>query len=122
MVYGPFGRPLNLQAEVGLAYWHAKRSSSSSSVWQLTATPMLRYWVSERWYLEAGIGPSVFSSVKFAGKRMGTAFQFADQVGVGVRITDNQRLSLRYSHYSNASIKKPNPGLDLLQLSYTFNF
>ncbi len=83
---------------------------------------MLRYWVSERWYLEAGIGPSVFSSVKFAGKRMGTAFQFADQVGVGVRITDNQRLSLRYSHYSNASIKKPNPGLDLLQLSYTFNF
>lgn len=117
-----FNRKLDLDAEVGLAYWHANSSSSASSVWQITATPMLRYWFTDRWFAEAGIGPSVFFSVKFADRDIGSNFQFADQIGVGLRLSEKQRLSLRYSHYSNAGVKKPNPGLDLIQLNYTYLF
>ena len=117
-----FNRKLDLNAEASVAYWHADGGKAGSSVWQVTATPMLRYWFTERWYMEGGIGPSMFVSVKFADLDLGSNFQFADQIGVGVKLSDKHRVSLRYSHYSNAGFKKPNPGLDLIQLNYTYLF
>ena len=37
-------------------------------------------------------------------------------------LTHNSKLSLRYAHFSNASIKTPNPGLDIVELGYTYRF
>ncbi|EJO32063.1 acyloxyacyl hydrolase [Achromobacter marplatensis] len=118
---GNWGR-LDLTPELGASYWWADGSRSPGHVWQLNAIPMFRWWTGERFYLEAGIGATVFSSTRFANENISTAFQFGDHVGMGFLLTPNNRIGVRYSHFSNASIKRPNPGLDLVQLTYTYQF
>ncbi|MFT0850097.1 acyloxyacyl hydrolase [Achromobacter sp. F4_2707] len=116
------GSRLDLVGELGVAYWHANGSRTPSSVWQLSAIPFLRWTWADRYYIEAGIGATVFSRTRFANKDMSTAFQFGDHIGVGMHVTNNSRVSLRYSHFSNAGIKRPNPGLDILQLNYSYQY
>lgn len=113
---------IDLNGEFGAAYWKANGSRSPSNVWQFNAIPMFRWWMGERFYVEAGIGATAFTHTRFADENISTAFQFGDHVGLGFLVTPNNRLGLRYSHFSNASIKRPNPGLDVLQLTYTYQF
>lgn len=116
------GSRLDLVGELGVAYWHADGSRKPGSAWQLSAVPFLRWTWSDRYYLEAGIGATVFSRTTFADKNISTAFQFGDHIGLGMHVTDNSRLSLRYSHFSNAGIKRPNPGLNVVQLTYSYQY
>ena len=116
-----YGR-LDLVGELGVAYWHANGGLSPSHAWQLSAIPFLRWTWADRYYLEAGVGPTVFSRTKFADRNISTAFQFGDHIGVGAHISDSSRVTLRLSHFSNASIKKPNRGLNVLQLMYTYQY
>jgi len=111
---------LDLGAELGVSYWKAEHGKPDS-MWQLSATPMLRWWPSDAFYAEIGIGATVLSRTHFAGHDLSTAYQFGDHVGVGT-VIGAHRIGLRYSHFSNAGLKKPNPGLDLLQLTYTYQF
>ncbi|CAM4362894.1 Lipid A deacylase [Bordetella tumbae] len=113
---------IDLNGEFGAAYWSANGSRDPSHVWQFNAIPMFRWWMSDRFYVEAGIGATLFTHTRFADENISTAYQFGDHVGLGFLVTPNNRLGLRYSHFSNASIKRPNPGLDVLQLTYTYQF
>lgn len=112
---------LNLSVELGLSYWKSEWRNPAS-LWQISAIPILRWWPRETVYLEAGIGPTVVSRSEFAGRELSTRFQFGSYVGGGVLIDRTQRLGVRYSHYSNADIKTPNPGLDVVQLTYMYMF
>ncbi len=116
------GSRLDLVGELGAAYWRADGSRDPGSVWQLSATPLLRWTWSDRYYLEAGVGATVFSHASFADKNLSTAFQFGDHIGIGMHLSQDSRLSLRFSHYSNAGIKRPNPGLNILQLNYSHQY
>lgn len=116
------GSRLDLVGELGAAYWHANGSRDPGSVWQLSAIPFLRWTWAERYYVEAGIGATVFSRTTFADKDISTAFQFGDHIGVGMLLTPRSRLGLRFSHFSNAGIKSPNPGLNILQLNYSLQY
>lgn len=116
------GSRLDLLGELGVAYWHASGSRDPNSVWQFSATPLLRWTWADRYYIEAGVGANVFSGTRFADKTISTAFQFGDHIGVGMHLNQSSRLSLRYSHYSNAGIKRPNPGLNVLQLNYSYQY
>ncbi len=118
---GNWGR-IDLTGDLGVSYWWADGSRSPSSMWQVSATPFFRWWLGDSFFFEAGVGPSAFSKTRFADKNISTAFQFADQVGLGYQISPSNRVSLRYSHFSNASIKRPNPGLDVTELTYTYSF
>ncbi|TAL79108.1 MAG: acyloxyacyl hydrolase [Burkholderiaceae bacterium] len=117
---GDWGR-LNLSVELGLSYWKSWRGDPDS-MWQVSAIPILRWWPRETIYLEAGVGPTVLSRSEFAGRELSTRFQFGSYVGGGILIHGTQRLGIRYSHYSNADIKTPNPGLDVVQLAYMYMF
>jgi lipid A 3-O-deacylase len=79
---------------------------------------------SESWgrLVEAGIGATAFTSTRFANKSISTAFQLGDHAGLGFLVAPNQRLGIRYSHFSNADMKKPNPGLDVVQMTYSYQF
>jgi len=116
------GGRLDAVGEFAVAYWSANSSRHPGNLWQFSATPFLRWWTGEKFFIELGIGANGFSRTRFADKVISTAFQFGDHVGVGWQITGNSRLGLRYSHFSNAGIKKPNPGLDILQLNYLYQF
>ncbi len=117
---GSWGR-LDLGAELGVSYWDAQ-SGHPDSMWQLSATPMLRWWPTEFFYAEIGVGVTGLSRTHFAGRDLGSAFQFGNHAGVGVLINDAHRIGLRYSHFSNAGLKEPNPGLDMVQLIYTYRY
>lgn len=118
---GNWGR-LDLVGELGAAYWHADGARSPSSVWQLNAIPLLRWTLQERYYLEVGSGPTLFSRTRFADKTLSTAFQFGSHIGAGVMLSHSSSLGVRLSHFSNADIKKPNPGLDVIQVLYTYRY
>lgn len=116
------GSRLALVGELGVAYWNASGSRSPDSMTQLSAIPFLRWSVGERFYLEAGVGPTFLSRTRFADKKLSTSLQFGDHLGVGAYVTDNSRVGLRVSHFSNASIKRPNAGLNIVQLLYSYEY
>lgn len=68
------------------------------------------------------MGANLFSRSLFADINIGTKFQFGEHVGIGAYIGKNSRLGLRYSHYSNAGIKNPNPGLDVVQVLFSHQY
>lgn len=67
-------------------------------------------------YAEIGLGAAALSHVSLGSKRFSTGFQFTEQVGLGVEFPGGWFAGWRYSHYSNASIKTPNDGLDFHQI------
>lgn len=75
-------------------------------------------------YIEGGIGISLLSDKMISGRDLSTYFQFEDRIGVGLRFgrTHIHDLNIRYMHYSNASIKQPNDGIDMLMVSYSCSF
>lgn len=90
--------------------------------------PILNFWDSpnkERdWYWQFGVGLSYFDSKRQDPVEFSSRGQFATVFGLGYRL-DKQakhRLTLRYNHYSNAYIKRPNQGLDTFSLDWHFRF
>lgn len=73
-------------------------------------------------YAELGLGGALFGRDDLGGKRFSTSFQFSEHVGLGVRFAGGWLVGWRYSHYSNANIRLPNPGLDLQQLTVGVEF
>lgn len=76
-------------------------------------------------FLEGGIGATVASKrYVTVNKEFSTTFNFASHVGLGMNFGDQRRheVSVRVQHLSNASIKKPNPGENFVQLRYGYHF
>lgn len=76
-------------------------------------------------YAELSVGPSVLSHKMLGHRNLGSAFEFQDLLGLGLRFGDQKQfeLSCHYLHYSNAGIAKPNQGIDvkgLISLTYRF--
>lgn len=71
-------------------------------------------------YLEMGVGFSWLSETQIQGRMLSLHFQFEDKGGLGVRFGNKQQydLAIRAYHYSNASIKRPNSGVNLAMLSF----
>ncbi|WP_425258820.1 acyloxyacyl hydrolase [Rubrivivax sp. RP6-9] len=114
-------------------YWEASfgrwasdlEDGRGSTAWvtQLGVTPALR-WSPDgaRWFLEGGIGANLLLPIyRSKDKRFSTRFNFGDHLAVGWRLGQRHEheLALRIQHYSNAGIRRPNPGEDFLQLRYT---
>ena len=70
-------------------------------------------------YLEAGIGVALFSHTEVEGNRLGTAFQFEDRVGFGLRFAGGHEVGIRATHYSNAGISSTNDVVESYALHYT---
>lgn len=72
-------------------------------------------------YVEAGIGAALLSDDQIAGRQLSTAFQFEDRIGVGFR-SDKLDLHVRFMHYSNADIAKPNDGMDMAVVGLAYKY
>ena len=75
-------------------------------------------------YIEAGVGVALISDTQIGRRQLSTTFHFEDRIGVGLRLGEQLRhdVNLRFIHYSNADIKKPNDGIDIFLLSYGYAF
>ncbi|MBU6440009.1 MAG: acyloxyacyl hydrolase [Betaproteobacteria bacterium] len=101
-VFGPAGKP-------GAPLWH------------VGLTPFLRWWFTQDTAVEAGIGANFFSGTYIGSKTISTSYQFGDSLGLFHRIQGSPwGVGLRFTHYSNADIKRPNPGQNYLQLRLSY--
>ncbi|NVK56866.1 MAG: acyloxyacyl hydrolase [Alteromonadaceae bacterium] len=77
-------------------------------------------------FLEAGIGVSVVSDQHFAGKDIGSHYQFEDKLGLIVALKESESIqhnfAMRFIHYSNGGLNDDNPGLDFINLAYIAYF
>jgi|GEM_PF-2928548 len=78
------------------------------------------YWNSNPIYVEAGIGLAILDEKKFVGQRTGANYLFENRLGLAYYFGKKNKYSitLRYFHYSNAGLRRPNPGFNFLGLSY----
>ncbi len=114
--------------EISIGRWNAD-SPPQGGGWftHLGVTPVLRwnFGAGERWFAELGIGANLLAPIyENDDKRFSTTFNFGDHLAIGRRFGEAAQhgLALRVQHFSNASIRKPNPGENFLQLHYSRQF
>jgi hypothetical protein len=120
------GGRLSSYVEASVARWSVENPQGgrdTAAVTQIGFTPVLRWQpAASPWFAEAGIGLNLIGPTYRAGrKRFSTAFNFGDHLAVGRQFGDGNRqeVALRLQHFSNAGIKKPNPGEDFVQLRWS---
>lgn len=120
-----FSHPLRLYWELALGRWRADawHGMPAEGATRLGVTPVLRVpGASGRLFFEAGIGLNVISPhYRSDDERFSTHFNFGDHLGVGLAFGPGlaHELALRVQHFSNATIKKPNPGANFIELRYS---
>ena len=105
-----------------LAFSHLKYNQDDLQ--SMSFTPVFIYYFNTEHlkpYLFGGIGLSYLSEKKVATREFSTHFQFEDRIGLGLAY-DTFNIELGYFHYSNASIKKPNDGMDIGMLNIFYKF
>jgi lipid A 3-O-deacylase len=114
--------------DASVGQWHNGnvRPGQNSNITDLGFTPVFRLQPNSLAgpYVEAGIGLHLLSHTQIGDKRLSTAFQFGDHVGFGYRFGAKSAFDLGYyfEHHSNASIKRPNPGINFHEVRLQYHF
>lgn len=104
--------------DAGVTHWDADKGESNNS---LSFAPVFRYEFGGKYikpFIDVGIGVSVFEHLNVEDKKFGTAFNFEDRLGAGLRFGNGQEVALRVTHYSNGGIREPNGGVEAYSLNY----
>ena len=130
--YGPSVRDgaLSFYWDFFLGQWYAEEPSrlGHHSYTQIGAIANWRYRFSggaSPWFVEAGIGGTVLDGIyRTPNREFSTAFQFTEQLGFGRSFgpRGEHELSVRLQHFSNADIKRPNPGENFVRVRYLYRF
>ena len=127
---------LKVQLESSYGMWDGPTrpdlaSHRPTDLYAFTSGPILRWQRLEPFpfgkispYAELGVGLSWLSQREIQGRMLSLHFQFEDKGGVGVRFGRHQQydFAMRAYHYSNASIKRPNSGVNLFMASFGYWF
>jgi len=114
----------NMFVEISANVWEYGAQNQRDVNVAFSLSPVFTYPISSieniPIYVELGIGISLLTDTTFAGKDVSTHLQFEDRLGLifPLNAEGNHHISVRYLHYSNAGIRKPNPGLDFFSISY----
>ncbi len=120
---------VDLYWEVSVNFWEYGANNQHDTNYVLALSPVLSSQFTSianqyplKW--EFGIGISMVDDTQFAGKDIGSHYQFEDRLGLVMQMGDNyqQSVALRYMHYSNGGLNDKNPGVDFLNLSYAYHF
>lgn len=114
--------------ETSAAFWHGSHgpNGGNDKLHLFTTGPVLRWHQLKPSkfhilpYIEAGVGASWLSRHEIGGRKLSLHFQFEDNVGVGFRFGKNYEFDITYRlfHYSNASLKRPNSGVNIQMLNF----
>ena len=99
------GRPTNLNEGAAVAHLRLQRSNGRFGP-----------------YAEVGFGLAALNHVGLGGKDYSTGFQFTERIGAGLTFPHGWSVGWQYAHYSNASIKTPNDGIDMQQIVIGVSF
>jgi len=123
-----WGGELRGHWDINLSRWSFDGVAGYNSINVLGITPTLRLRPNQgrsAWFWEAGIGGTLADDrYRTTHKEFSTTFNFASHIGLGVNFGARREheVSVRVQHVSNASIKRPNPGENFVQLRYGFHF
>lgn len=119
-----YSKNMSIYFESSINLWKYGVQNRHDTNFVLAISPVFQYPIGAinnfEMFAEFGIGLSLLNDTKFAGKNVSTHYQFEDRLGIMTRFGKNNanQISLRYFHYSNGGLKKPNPGLDFISFSY----
>ena len=116
---------VDLYWEMSVNFWEFGEDNSHETNYAIAISPVFSWHVGQLWNkyplrAEFGIGVSLVDDTRFAGKDIGSHYQFEDRLGLTVEFGEENEnsLSLRYMHYSNGGLNDKNPGMDFLVVSY----
>lgn len=114
--------------EVFVSTWRARLDEGHRLHTQVGAIATLRYRFANGvspWFADAGLGISVLDrQYRAQGREFSSRFQFTEILGVGrsFGMRGEHELSVRVQHFSNAGVRKPNPGENFVRLRYLYRF
>jgi hypothetical protein len=115
--------------DVSLAQWHGSRfrdqPGRSQDVTLVGITPVLRWQANNGTglYLEAGVGAHLLSDEYDNNRRqLSGHLQFGSHLGAGYLFGNGLDLGLNFRHFSNASIREPNDGVNFLGFRVAYAF
>jgi len=113
------GIPLSGYFESSLNYW----KGVENEIYGIAFSPVFGFQLCNdckyKPYIEAGVGASLISNTEIDDRNLSSSFQFENRVGFGVTV-DNIDVHIRYMHYSNAGLSKPNNGIDIYLVGVAF--
>jgi len=115
-----FNRYFSVVPEATLGYMRDNATDDHS--WEVNINPQFRGYVTPNLYAELGVGIAYFNNPAFASPSINTRFQFSDIAGVGYKLSSKTAVGVRFEHFSNADIRKPNPGVQALELIVSKKF
>lgn len=106
--------------DAGYTYWESGDAAGGRH--SLSFSPVFVYEFAGgdiKPFIEAGVGVAVFSGSTAGDQDLGSAFNFEDRIGAGLKFGESQRVGIRAIHYSNAGLKQPNDGIESFALFYS---
>lgn len=113
--------------EVNLGYWKGEEGKTGNSdLFEVGVVPVFRLQRHQplasgmRPYVEFAVGAHLLSETKIEDRELGSAFQFGDHIGVGALFGKGEQFDLgfRLQHISNAGLKEPNDGINVIFLAH----
>jgi hypothetical protein len=114
---GEWWRPSHVQ--LGASSWHVPDVRGTTRRFDLNVSAI---WRGDKpWgYWEAGFGGYLLSkTINNDENRLPSAFEFGSHLGAGFRLAKDHTIGVAIQHLSNAGIKQPNGGIDVVLLQYT---
>lgn len=125
----PLFDTLDIYWEVSANFWEYGEQNHHTTNLAVALSPVVSktfHHINGKYPLkwEFGIGVSLVNDTKFAGKDIGSHYQFEDRLGLAIDVGKDlkQSIALRYMHYSNGGLNSRNPGVDFLNISYAYEF
>jgi lipid A 3-O-deacylase len=106
------------EAEYNHFHYSGSRHGTRDDLDQIGGIAMMRFEYGSgtvKPFAEIGLGGALFDHTQLGDKNISTSFQFSEHLTLGVDVSNAWWVGAQYSHYSNAGIKEPNPGLDYVQ-------
>ena len=120
---------VDLYWEVSMNLWEYGDTHRHETNFAVALSPVFSWHlkdINSRYPLsvEFGIGVSLVEDTRFAGKDIGSHYQFEDRLGLSLAFGENLNHSaaIRYMHYSNGGLNAKNPGMDFLNMAYAYKF
>lgn len=110
---------LPTHVQYGASVWRVPDLAGTTRRFDLSVSGIWR--TDRRWgYAEAGIGPYLLSkTIHNDDTSMPSSLEFGSHVGIGFRVARDHTVGIGVQHLSNAGIKQPNGGINLLLFQYT---
>ncbi len=123
------GKHLGGYWDVSFATWRQNKykgiNGNTETLTNIGFTPIFR-WQNDNllgWYFEGGIGVNRLSKLyDNDGARLSTLFQFGDHIGMGYVFENNWEIGTKFQHFSNGGYRKPNHGVNFLEIKAAYHF